>query len=61
MSKITRSDAVHILNETGARVTYPILSNWKRKGIGPAEPLTEEKVREFGEKLKAEREKRGWK
>jgi hypothetical protein len=60
VAKLTRSDAVHILNkEYDARVTYPILSNWKAKGKGPTYPLTEEKVRELGEQLKAEREKRG--
>jgi hypothetical protein len=60
MSKITRSDAVHILNKDyDARVTYPILSDWARKGIARP-PLTEEKVRELGEQLVAERKKRGW-
>ena len=68
MPKISRSDAVHILNETGARVTYPILSAWAREKRGPAFVLDngrafydEESLRAYAEELKAKREQRGWK
>jgi hypothetical protein len=68
MAKITRSDAVHILNEEGARVTYPVLSNWAQKKKGPAFVLEngrslydEDDVRAYAAELKAKRERRGWK
>jgi hypothetical protein len=68
MTKLTRSDAVHILNEEGACVTYPTLSNWAQDKKGPAFVLEggralydEDEVRAYAAELRARREKRGWK
>ena len=68
MAKITRSDAVHILNEEGARVSYPVLNSWAQQKRGPAFILEggrslydEDEVRAYAAELKAKREKRGWK
>jgi hypothetical protein len=68
MAKITRSDTVDLLNEEGARVTYPILNNWAKAKKGPAFVLEggralydEDDVRAYAAELKAKRERRGWK